>query len=145
MKGLLLASLLPVEIVIIVIVAAAFTSVIISSLVVTRRRRKGMDETVLESRDELNENAHTARTLRALAEGKPQVIKMLDGLYATLAALEPSADEEVAVADEKIKTALSDLKSYLTRTRAEEDSSEAENYINKVHALISERNSIEKK
>ena len=66
----MLAALEPYEIVIIVVVAAVFVGIIIAALIFTRRRKRSVDETVLESRDEVSENAHTVQVLKALAEGK---------------------------------------------------------------------------
>lgn len=135
----LLASLEPVEIVIIVLVAAAFTGVILASFIFIRRRRKSSDETVLESRDEVSENAHTVQVLKALAEGKPDMIAKLERLYDKLLYLTPSADEEVAVIDEKIKNALGDIKIELTKTRGEEGCGKAEKYLEDIKVLVSER------
>lgn len=135
----LLASLEPVEIVIIVLVAAAFTGVILASFVFIRRRRKSSDETVLESRDEVSENAHTVQVLKALAEGKPDMIAKLERLYDKLLYLTPSADEEVAVIDEKIKNALGDIKIELTKTRGEEGCGKAEKYLEDIKVLVAER------
>ena len=70
------------------------------------RRRRSVDETVLESRDEVNENAHSVSVLIALAEGKPEMIEKLNRLYDKLLYLTPSAEEEVAVIDEKIGNAI---------------------------------------
>lgn len=135
----LLASLEPVEIVIIVLVAAAFTGVILASFIFIRRRRKSSDETVLESRDEVSENAHTVQVLKALAEGKPDMIAKLERLYDKLLYLTPSADEEVAVIDEKIKNALGDIKIELTKTRGEEGCGKAEKYLEDIKVLVTER------
>lgn len=135
----LLASLEPVEIVIIVLVAAAFTGVILASFIFIRRRGKSSDETVLESRDEVSENAHTVQVLKALAEGKPDMIAKLERLYDKLLYLTPSADEEVAVIDEKIKNALGDIKIELTKTRGEEGCGKAEKYLEDIKVLIAER------
>ena len=135
----LLASLEPVEIVIIVLVAAAFTGVILASFIFIRRRRKSSDETVLESRDEVSENAHTVQVLKALAEGKPDMIAKLERLYDKLLYLTPSADEEVAVIDEKIKNALGDIKIELTKTRGEEGCGKAEKYPEDIKVLVAER------
>ena len=66
----MLAALEPYEIVILVVVAAVFVGIIIAALIFTRRRKRSVDETVLESRDEVSENAHTVQVLKALAEGK---------------------------------------------------------------------------
>lgn len=135
----LLASLEPVEIVIIVLVAAAFTGVILASFIFIRHRRKSSDETVLESRDEVSENAHTVQVLKALAEGKPDMIAKLERLYDKLLYLTPSADEEVAVIDEKIKNALGDIKIELTKTRGEEGCGKAEKYLEDIKVLVAER------
>lgn len=135
----LLASLEPVEIVIIVLVAAAFTGVILASFIFIRRRRKSSDETVLESRDEVSENAHTVQVLKALAEGKPDMIAKLERLYDKLLYLTPSADEEVAVIDEKIKNALGDIKIELTKTRGGEGCGKAEKYLEDIKVLVAER------
>lgn len=135
----LLASLEPVEIVIIVLVAAVFTGVILASFIFIRRRRKSSDETVLESRDEVSENAHTVQVLKALAEGKPDMIAKLERLYDKLLYLTPSADEEVAVIDEKIKNALGDIKIELTKTRGEEGCGKAEKYLEDIKVLVAER------
>lgn len=135
----LLASLEPVEIVIIVLVAAAFTGVILASFIFIRSRRKSSDETVLESRDEVSENAHTVQVLKALAEGKPDMIAKLERLYDKLLYLTPSADEEVAVIDEKIKNALGDIKIELTKTRGEEGCGKAEKYLEDIKVLVAER------
>ncbi len=135
----LLASLEPVEIVIIVLVAAAFTGVILASFIFIRRRGKSSDETVLESRDEVSENAHTVQVLKALAEGKPDMIAKLERLYDKLLYLTPSADEEVAVIDEKIKNALGDIKIELTKTRGEEGCGKAEKYLEDIKVLVAER------
>ena len=53
MNANLLANLADYEIVIIVVVAAVFVGVIIAALIFTRRRKRSVDETVLESRDEV--------------------------------------------------------------------------------------------
>ena len=135
----LLASLEPVEIVIIVLVAAAFTGVILASFIFIRRRRKSSDATVLESRDEVSENAHTVQVLKALAEGKPDMIAKLERLYDKLLYLTPSAAEEVAGIDEKIKNALGDIKIELTKTRGEEGCGKAEKYLEDIKVLVAER------
>ena len=116
----MLAALEPYEIVIIVVVAAVFVGIIIAALIFTRRRKRSVDETVLESRDEVSENAHTVQVLKALAEGKSEVIAALDELYDKLLYLTPSADDEVAVIDEKIKNALGDIKIELTKTQGKD-------------------------
>ena len=53
--------------------------------------------------------------------------------------LTPSADDEVAVIDEKIKNALGDIKIELTKTRGEEGSGKADKYIEDINVLIAER------
>ena len=63
----------------------------------------------------------------------------LDNLYDKLLYLPPSADDEVAVIDEKIKNALGDIKIELTKTRGEEGSGKADKYIEDINVLIAER------
>ena len=109
MNSTLLAALETYELVIIVVVAAIFVGVIIAALIFKSRRRRSVDETVLESRDEVNENAHSVSVLIALAEGKPEMIEKLNRLYDKLLYLTPSAEEEVAVIDEKIGNAIGDI------------------------------------
>ena len=70
MVNSLLAVLETYEIVIIVVVAAAFIGVIVAALIFRSKRRRTVDETVLDSRDEVNENANAVKVLQALAEGK---------------------------------------------------------------------------
>lgn len=135
----MLAALEPYEIVIIVVVAAVFVGIIIAALIFTRRRKRSVDETVLESRDEVSENAHTVQVLKALAEGKSEVIAALDELYDKLLYLTPSADDEVAVIDEKIKNALGDIKIELTKTQGKDDSGKTVQYIADIKVYIAER------
>ncbi len=135
----MLAALEPYEIVIIVVVAAVFVGIIIAALIFTRRRKRSVDETVLESRDEVSENAHTVQVLKALAEGKSEVIAALDELYDKLLYLTPSADDEVAVIDEKIKNALGDIKIELTKTQGKDDSGKTAQYIADIKVYIAER------
>ena len=135
----MLAALEPYEIVIIVVVAAVFVGIIIAALIFTRRRKRSVDETVLESRDEVSENAHTVQVLKALAEGKSEVIAALDELYDKLLYLTPSADDEVAVIDEKIKNALGDIKIELTKTQGKDDSGKTAQYIADIKVYIPER------
>lgn len=139
MNANLLANLADYEIVIIVVVAAVFVGVIIAALIFTRRRKRSVDETVLESRDEVGENARTVQVLKALAEGKAEMQAKLDNLYDKLLYLTPSADDEVAVIDEKIKNALGDIKIELTKTRGEEGSGKADKYFEDINVLIAER------
>lgn len=139
MNANLLANLADYEIVIIAVVAAVFVGVIIAALIFTRRRKRSVDETVLESRDEVGENARTVQVLKALAEGKPDMQAKLESLYDKLLYLTPSADDEVAVIDEKIKNALGDIKIELTKTRGEEACGKADNYIEDIKVLIAER------
>ena len=135
----MLAALEPYEIVIIVVVAAVFVGIIIAALIFTRRRKRSVDETVLESRDEVSENAHTVQVLKALAEGKSEVIAALDELYDKLLYLTPSADDEVAVIDEKIKNALGDIKIELTKTQGKDDSGKTAQYRADIKVYIAER------
>lgn len=135
----MLAALEPYEIVIIVVVAAVFVGIMIAALIFTRRRKRSVDETVLESRDEVSENAHTVQVLKALAEGKSEVIAALDELYDKLLYLTPSADDEVAVIDEKIKNALGDIKIELTKTQGKDDSGKTAQYIADIKVYIAER------
>mgnify|MGYP005774314379 FL=1 len=139
MNSTLLAALETYELVIIVVVAAIFVGVIIAALIFKSRRRRSVDETVLVSRDEVNENAHSVSVLIALAEGKPEMIEKLNRLYDKLLYLTPSAEEEVAVIDEKIGNAIGDIKIELTKTRGEEGSGKAEKYIDDINVLIAER------
>ena len=127
------------EIVIIVLVLAVFVGVIIAAMLLKNKRKRGVDESVLESRDEVNENARTVQVLKVLAEGKPEVEQKLDGLYDKLLYLTPSAEEEVAVIDEKIKNALGDIKIELTKTRGDEGCGKAEKYIEDIKVMIAER------
>ncbi len=129
----------PFEIVIIVVVAAVFVGVITAAFIFTRRRKRSVDETVLDSRDGVNENARTVQVLKALAEGKPDMQAKLEELYDKLKYLTPSAEDEVAVIDEKIKGVLGDIKIELTKTRGEEGSGKAEKYIGDIKVLIAER------
>ena len=128
MVNSLLAVLETYEIVIIVVVAAAFIGVIVAALIFRSKRRRTVDETVLDSRDEVNENANAVKVLQALAEGKPDMLEKLAALYDSLLYLTPSAEDEVAVIDEKIKNALGDIKIELSKTRGEEGSGKAEKY-----------------
>ena len=127
------------EIVIIVLVLAVFVGVIIAAMLLKNKRKRGVDESVLESRDEVNENARTVQVLKVLAEGKPEVELKLDELYDKLLYLTPSAEEEVAVIDEKIKNALGDIKIELTKTRGDEGCGKAEKYIEDIKVMIAER------
>lgn len=127
------------EIVIIVLVLAVFVGVIIAAMLLKNKRKRGVDESVLESRDEVNENARTVQVLKVLAEGKPEVEQKLDELYDKLLYLTPSAEEEVAVIDEKIKNALGDIKIELTKTRGDEGCGKAEKYIEDIKVMIAER------
>ncbi len=129
----------PFEIVIIVVVAAVFVGVITAAFIFTRRRKRSVDETVLDSRDGVNENARTVQVLKALAEGKPDMQAKLEELYDKLKYLTPSAEDDVAVIDEKIKGVLGDIKIELTKTRGEEGSGKAEKYIGDIKVLIAER------
>ena len=139
MKGARLSAREPYEIGRIVVVAAGFVGIIIAALRFTRRRKRSVDETVLESRDEVSENAHTVQVLKALAEGKSEVIAALDELYDKLLYLTPSADDEVAVIDEKIKNALGDIKIELTKTQGKDDSGKTAQYIDDIKVYIAER------
>ena len=139
MNANLLANLADYEIVIIVVVAAVFVGVIIAALIFTHRRKRSVDETVLESRDEVGENARTVQVLKALADGKPEMQEKLDRLYDKLLYLTPSAEDDVAVIDEKIKNALGDIKIELTKTRGEEGCGKADKYIEDINVLIAER------
>ena len=127
------------EIVIIVLVLAVFVGVIIAAMLLKNKRKRGVDESVLESRDEVNENARAVQVLKVLAEGKPEVEQKLDELYDKLLYLTPSAEEEVAVIDEKIKNALGDIKIELTKTRGDEGCGKAEKYIEDIKVMIAER------
>ena len=139
MVNSLLAVLETYEIVIIVVVAAAFIGVIVAALIFRSKRRRTVDETVLDSRDEVNENANAVKVLQALAEGKPDMLEKLAVLYDSLLYLTPSAEDEVAVIDEKIKNALGDIKIELSKTRGEEGSGKAEKYISDIKVLLAER------
>ncbi len=134
-----LALLKTYEIVIIVIAAAAFLGVIAAALVFRYARRRTVDETVLESRDEVNDNANAVKVLQALAEGKPDMLEKLASLYDSLLYLTPSAEDEVAVVDEKIKNALGDVKIELSKTRGKADSGKAEKYLADIKLLLAER------
>ena len=135
----MLAAREPYEIFILDAVAAVVVGIRIATLIVTRRRKRSVDETVLESRDEVSENAHTVQVLKALAEGKSEVIAALDELYDKLLYLTPSADDEVAVIDEKIKNALGDIKIELTKTQGKDDSGKTAQYIADIKVYIAER------
>ena len=139
MVNSLLAVLETYEIVIIVVVAAAFIGVIVAALIFRSKRRRTVDETVLDSRDEVNDNANAVKVLQALAEGKPDMLEKLAALYDSLLYLTPSAEDEVAVIDEKIKNALGDIKIELSKTRGEEGSGKADKYIEDINVLIAER------
>ena len=80
MVNSLLAVLETYEIVIIVVVAAAFMGVIVAALIFRSKRRRTVDETVLDSRDEVNDNANAVKVLQALAEGKPDMLEKLAAL-----------------------------------------------------------------
>ena len=69
MVNSLLAVLETYEIVIIVVVAPAFIGVIVAALIFRSKRRRTVHEAVLDSRDEVNENAIAVKVLQALAEG----------------------------------------------------------------------------
>ena len=53
--------------------------------------------------------------------------------------LTPSAEDEVAVIDDKIKSALGDIKIELTKTRGEEGCGKAMQYIADIKVLVAER------
>ena len=127
------------EIVIIVVVAAVFAGVIIAGLIFSSKKRRSVDETVLESREDVNENAQTVRVLIALAEGKEETIAKLETLYDTLRYLTPSAEDEVAVIDEKIKRALDDIKIELSKARGKEGDGKTQNYLDEINVYVAER------
>lgn len=70
MNANLLANLADYEIVIIVVVAAVFVGVIIAALIFTRRRKRSVDETVLESRDEVGETPAPCRCSKRLRRAR---------------------------------------------------------------------------
>lgn len=127
------------SIVIIVVVAAVFVGIIIAALIITAKRRRSVDETVLESREDVNENAQSVRVLIALADGKAETVEKLEALYDTLRYLTPSAEDEVAVIDEKIKRALDDIKIELTKTRGKEGDGKTQNYLDEIKVYVAER------
>ena len=127
------------EIVIIAVVAAVFAGIIIAALIFTSKRKRSVDETVLESREDVSENAQTVRVLIALAEGKAETTEKLETLYDTLRYLTPSAEDEVAVIDDKIKRALGDIKIELTKTRGKEGDGKTQQYIDEIKVYVAER------
>ena len=127
------------EIVIIAVVAAVFAGIIIAALIFTSKRKRSVDETVLESREDVSENAQTVRVLIALAEGKAETTEKLETLYDTLRYLTPSAEDEVAVIDDKIKRALDDIKIELTKTRGKEGDGKTQQYIDEIKVYVAER------
>ena len=139
MNNSFLAALAEYQIVIIVVVAAVFVGVIIAALIFTHRRKRSVDETVLESREDVSENAKTVQVLKVLAEGKSEVCAELEKLYDVLLYLTPSAEDEVAVIDDKIKSALGDIKIELTKTRGEAGCGKAMQYIADIKVLVAER------
>ncbi len=127
------------QIVILGVVAALILAVIIISAIFSRGRGSTGDEAVLDSREDVNENAAAVMVLRAIADSKPEMLAKLDKLYDRLKYLTPSADEKVAVIDEKIKNALGDLKIELTKTRGDKGSGKANKFISDINLLIAER------
>ena len=127
------------ETVIIVVVAAVFAGAIIAGFLFNSKKRRSVDETVLESREDVSENAQKVRVLIALAEGKADTVARLEELYDTLRYLTPSAEDEVAVIDEKIKRALDDIKIELTKTRGKEGDGKTQSYIDEIKVCVAER------
>ena len=125
--------------VIIVVAAALVAGVIIAATLFNSKKRRSADETVLDSRDDVNENAQTVRILITLAEGKPQTVEKLESLYDTLRYLTPSAEDEVAAIDKKIKRTLDDIKIELTKTRGKEGDGKTQTYIDEIKVYVAER------
>ena len=63
----MLAALTTFEIVVIAVVSAVFAGVIAAALIYKRRKKRRVDETEMESFDEVNENARAVLLLKPLA------------------------------------------------------------------------------
>ncbi len=127
------------ETVIIVVVAAVFAGAIIAGFLFNSKKRRSVDETVLESREDVSENAQKVRVLIALAEGKADTVARLEELYDTLLYLTPSAEDEVAVIDGKIKRVLDDIKIELTKTRGKAGDGKTQSLMDEIKVYVAER------
>ena len=134
----MLAVLTTFEIVVIAVVSAVFAGVIAAALIYKRRKKRSVDETEMESFDEVNENARAVLLLKPLAKGDAELCAALDGLHAALLSLPPSAEEEAAVADEKIKCAIVRLKSALSGA----GKGDAARCIEDIYGVMEERSAI---
>lgn len=130
----LLAALKTYEIVIIVVVAAVFACVIAAALIFVRRRRKNDCEPVLASRDVLGENLRAVQELEKLAPDN-QIQSALGQLHRALLKIQPSAEEEAAVLDGKIRDGLYALK----RELLEGSGSAALPLMEEINSLVSKR------